>query len=289
MIRGAAEQNEYFGGQMVEVRNTHNGRETWRPAKIHRRTSRGCEVVYRDGTDQRPQHIMFSDLRPMEKSSRPTAKVATPLLSASDIDAYNARLEAEERERKAAEAAKPQPLVLVRRMPEAVEPRSPSGRRLRSPKKHFPTPLSTLLRNRRAEKGMQQRALAQRSKLHQSRLSTIEFGDTKPTDNELLELAVALDLDYDELVKLRASEGLPAAKFEPEPEPEPELHEQIIERLPLHAPTLREDILEPRKPVPAPLQQTVDVERLLRELDRLKEENTILRGTVVFFAGLERS
>ena len=272
MIRGAAEQNDYFVRQRVEVRSTHNGHETWKDARIHQRSSHGCFVVYMEGP-QSPHHIMFPDLRPMQPKPREhTPKVTKPLLSAEDIDAFNARVEEEERQRKASEPP-PQKLVLVRREPEPeAQPASPVVEEPRHTRKSTPTPLSVAIRQGREGKGMMQKVLAERAKIRQPRLSRIEIGHAPPSDEELLEIAVVLDLDYDELEALRGLPPLAAA--------EPDRESGISHRAP------EPQVLE--RVAPPPQQQTVDVERLLRQLDRLKEENTILRNTVVFYAGLER-
>jgi transcriptional regulator with XRE-family HTH domain len=306
MIKGAELQGEYYGGQAVEVRNTHNGFDRWRPAKIHRRTSRGCEVVYTDGTDRRPQHIMLSDLRPTEKTEREhTPKIKTPLLSDADIDRINAQIEEKQRA-EAAKAAAPQTLVLVKRPPQDSAPPpapalrlTPSGRRARMPRAHTPSPLSTLLRNARAAKRLQQNEVRQLSGV--KRMSEIELGDLTPTDDECINLAIALDLDVDELLKLRDTpatddappavaempapkpEATPAPKLEAAPAPPPEVAQSLSASL-LEArhelSELRRENSSLRQARPA----SADTDRLLHELTQARSDNAALRRIVVFYA-----
>ena len=274
MFRGAQAEREYYTRQAVEVRKTHNGRESWRPARIHRRTSRGYEVIYNEGP-QAPQHIMYPDLRPMEETKREhTPRIGTPALTPADIDRINAQAEAEA-QRKSAEAVAntppPQTLVLVKRQPEAPAPapaQPTDQRRKRMPKHHEPTPLSEALRRARINRGAQQRTIAELTEI--SRLSHIELGDVEPTDAELASLALALDLNLDHLVTLRdgpaparAAPALPAV-CQPEPEPE--------------RPTIAELVREAPKPVRAPEAS---------ELETLREENAILRRALLFYAGRE--
>lgn len=306
MIRGALQQDDYYKGQAVEVRNTHYSRERWRPAKIHRRTNRGCEVIYQDGTDSRPQHIMLSDLRPIEPTQREHApKVATPLLSLDDIDRINAEIAAKERARQE-EAAKnppppppppPQTLVLLKRAePNAIEMQRDNGasmdtgRKQRMTKVHNPTRLSLLLRNTRSAKQIAQKALADLLTMSQSRLSMIEAGDLAPTDKELADFGIALDLDPEQLRQLRD---------EPEPEPVKPGERRELEDLRVENPSLRSEIDRLRT---ENLRLTADNVKLAAKIERaaasashsatdsqLREENAILRKAVVFYAGLERS
>jgi len=276
MFRGAQVQHDFYTKQAVEVRKTHNGMERWRPARIHRRTSRGYEVIYKEGP-QAPQHILFADLRPMEETKREhTPRIGTPALTPADIDRINAQAEAEA-QRKSAEAVAntppPQTLVLVKRQPEApASAQQTDQRRKRMPKHHEPTPLSEALRRARINRGAQQRTIAELTEI--SRLSHIELGDVEPTDAELASLALALDLNLDHLVTLRdgpaparAAPALPAVcQPEPEPEPEPE------------RPTIAELVREAPKPVRAPESG---------ELETLREENAILRRALLFYAGRE--
>ena len=284
MNRGAAIAEEFYKGQAVEVRRSHGGRDTWRAARIHRRTSSGYEVIYAEGP-QAPQHIMRCDLRPTEtrQPERPTVKVSTPLLSPADIDAYNARIEAEAKARSAAAVANtPEPapapaqtLVLVRRNAE-----NGMVRTKRQPKVHNPTPLALALRNARVAKGMQQSTVATLAKLrHSSRLSPLEFGDSLPNDDELLNLSIVLDLDLGHLLELR------------EQGRDPERASRIVE-----APRLASAPPPPALPAPEPAPKPEPPRErprelppaALLELETLREENAILRGAIVFYAGLER-
>jgi len=307
-IRGAQVQEVYYRFQAVEVRNTHNGRETWRPAKIHRRTSRGCEVIYNEGP-QAPQHIMYPDLRPMEKAPREAVKVSTPLLSPADIDRINAQIEAEARQKSEAQAAnKPEPapqnLVLVKRPDSAPPPQAPipiGGRRKRVPKQHTPTPLSEALRKARIAKGLQQKDAARLAKLAvPTRLTTYESGDVAPIDDDLLGLSIALDLDLDHLLELRDGPKAPAANvvvtnLERFPDPEPEEDEPAPEpeiRAHFAAPDvarMRHEITELRNE-----NTTLRAARARgelaggsHELAQLREENEVLRRAVVFYTGRE--
>lgn len=284
MIRGAEYQHDFYSGQAVEVRNTHNGSERWRPAKIDRRTSRGCEVIYSDGNDRRPQHIMFSDLRPMQPTPREhTPKIGKPLLSAEDIDRLNAELEA-----KAKATPPPEPSQTLVRLVRANEPPpppprelvTPNGRRTRKPRPHTPTPLSEALKRARLEKGMQQQEVAKLAKI--SRLSDIEFGDIAPTDNELLNLAIVLEADVDAWLALRDKP--------PEPSTTPELSSP--------PPNLTVATL----PVSPPSPDVEQLERTLAELraenarlraahvdaTQVREDNATLRRAIIFYARLER-
>lgn len=284
---------EYYRGQGVEVRNVHQNRETWRPAKIHSQTSRGCMVIYSIGP-QTPQHIMFADIRPMEKSTRERPQVTRPLLTAEDIEAINARAEAEERERKQAAAAAPTqpaaapaasappaapvpPLTLV---PNQSQPK----RAPRKPHEHHATPLSQYLRNARAAAGLQQKQLSVNTGLRPWRLSALEAGDADPTDDELLALTKALDLDLDHLLRLRELDD-----FEPAPAPapvEPPTSAVVASAAPL-APAVAQLVRVPSRPALEPTKgppaSTPDIEALRAEIARLAEECAVLRQAVVFY------
>jgi transcriptional regulator with XRE-family HTH domain len=207
MIRGALVENEFYGGQAVEVLNKHNGREFWRPAKIDRRTSRGCEVIYADGADRRPQHVMFSDIRPMEKTPRATEKVTTKLLSEADIDAWNAKEEARlKAEKEAAEAEaknKPQQqtLVLVRNSGSKL------GVPLQQQKSTPATPLGLYLRNQRLQRGLTQQDVGERLGGSQVLVSNLERGEFPPTEDQIMAYAEKLGFNLDEMIELNEQNG----------------------------------------------------------------------------------
>lgn len=297
MDRGALRDDEYYRGQAVEVRNTHYGRERWRAAKIHRRTSRGYEVVYNDGSDQRPQHVLFSDLRPTQPTERERPQVTTKALTAEDIERLNAQLEAKAEEPKdPPPPPPPQTLVLLKR-PERppAEMETRMFRKPRMTKVHNPTRLSLLLRNTRSEKQIRQGDLAGALKMSQSRLSAIEAADTLPTDKELDDFAVALELDSAHLRELRDTPEPPPV----DPEAERALRREL-EDFRQHAPALRSAIEQLRaenlrlKTDNVRLQGKAEREAArvappaAGDLEQLREENAVLRAAVVFYAGMER-
>jgi transcriptional regulator with XRE-family HTH domain len=237
-------------------------------------------VVYTDGNDRQTHHILFSDIRPMQPTPREHApKIGKPLLSAADIDRINAEAEA-----KAKAPPPPEPAQTLVRLVRTSEPppsqprelAAPSDRRKRKPRPHTPTPLSEALRRARLDKGLQQREVARLAKI--TRLSDIEFGDIAPTDEELLNLAIVLDADFDTWQALRDKPPETSATNAP-----PILS---VANTPTATSASRVEQLEHE------LAQLRNENAQLRaahvDATQVHEDNVTLRRAVVFYAGLER-
>lgn len=292
MMRGALQEDDYYKGQAVEIRGTHGGREFWKSGKIHRRTSKGYEVIFAEG-NQAPQHILFRDIRPAQPTERAHApKIATPLLTSADIDRINAEAEAKakrEAEAKALEQAKqpqPQTLVLLRepkKEPDAVAEKKRAERRAHV---HAPTPLSNYLRDARLRKGLGQTETSVRCGFTRFRLSPIELGDSMPDDDELLALASELGLDLDHLLRLRDN---PEQQANAQADIAPQLlalSQQVSELQQENLRLLERLERAAEAAAHAPRWQAPPANS--PDLAQLREENATLRRAVIFYASLER-
>lgn len=203
--------HEYSRKQLVEIKVTRAGVESWLPAKVKALTRSGAEVVRTD-VPGRTMHIMHKDLRPVStkvvRESRDIQRLGTPRKPA-----FNPALPAELFE-ELSKTVQEHPSVETDELPlsvledtmdeEVVEDTlSRSNVRASTPRVAAPTKISSYLRERREEAKLSQKTMGDLLDYSPSHLCDVELGFRAPTDYLLQQIATLFDLKSEDLISLR--------------------------------------------------------------------------------------